>query len=118
MGNLFSLIQLKLSHNKIISIPPELGSLPQLLWLALANNPITSIPQSLRLKTDVAVISHPGTNKKESRVVESVVWAEMKGMRPSQEDTVVVNVNYLDSAKVALACVFDGHRGAEDANAK
>jgi hypothetical protein len=40
--------------------------------------------------------------------------AEIRGMRPTQEDTLIVSSNFDGTGKVAVA-IFDGHRGSQGA---
>jgi Leucine-rich repeat (LRR) protein len=48
MGNLYSLVNLKLINNKLTSLPNNMGNLSSLTHLDLLNNPIQCVPFSLK----------------------------------------------------------------------
>ena len=130
LTKLKNLNQLKLINNQIQVVPECYSAFQQLGFIALAGNPLTSLPEKVREISEVYNKNilpnsfgkqemQDGSNSdalnqppKRGKLIENISWAEMKGIRPTQEDSVVIIENFLDSTTKQLFCVFDGHRGS------
>lgn len=53
------------------------------------------------------------TFKPETWECANVSWAEMKGVRGTQEDVIIIQRNYKATKGYSIYAVFDGHRGSE-----
>jgi len=105
LGDLTRLMQLKLNYNKLSAIPQELTILAKghLEWLSLEGNLIDSLPAGLEVISDF----HPQVNEGGVFVAIAIFtlldliverfhanWAEMRGLRNSMEDTLIVCQNF------------------------
>ena len=96
---------------KLETIPPSLLSLEKLKWISLASNPIKYLPEGAEEKTEIFEFQRTPSNS----LLDKILWSELTGIRPSQEDTILLFENFSGSSKKHLFCVFDGHRGDDAA---
>jgi Leucine-rich repeat (LRR) protein/serine/threonine protein phosphatase PrpC len=126
---LVSLTQLKLGYCRLQKFPPVTKLPAELALITLEGNRLVfdELPDVVKTRTELS--AHSSSDKS----YFEVSWAEMRGMRPTQEDTLVLHTNALsnlnwkqvDAKKAAAAAakgkhsrdmgicaVFDGHRGS------
>jgi hypothetical protein len=114
-----SLVQLKIAHNRISGLSPDaLGALSQLQFISAANNPASSLPAGLAAKSDLLTrfacsasqhYFHP--DHQSQSLFHLVNWAEMRGIRSTQEDTLIALPCFRGRPTNHLFGVFDGHSG-------
>ena len=131
---LVNLTDLNLSQNRIKRIPEKIGKM-NLVDLDLSGNSIASLPQSIhncvflsQFKLSYNELRHfpplekcwciyngnPLMNRNYNQKIEDTYsirkrygWAEMCGRRPDQQDTIVIEDNFLEEGTILLCC-FDG----------
>eukprot|EP01108_Squamamoeba_japonica_P008948 TRINITY_DN813_c0_g3_i1.p1 TRINITY_DN813_c0_g3~~TRINITY_DN813_c0_g3_i1.p1 ORF type:complete len:565 (+),score=412.98 TRINITY_DN813_c0_g3_i1:154-1848(+) len=127
--SLQSVTQLKLGYCLLNAFPPVTALPPDLALISLEGNRIKYDEMSELVQSHTELCEHSSHD----RSYFDVSWAEMRGMRPTQEDTVVLHTNavkHLDwkhtndkafakavakgrhTRDMGICAVFDGHRGA------
>eukprot|EP01087_Luapelamoeba_hula_P010709 TRINITY_DN2842_c1_g1_i2.p1 TRINITY_DN2842_c1_g1~~TRINITY_DN2842_c1_g1_i2.p1 ORF type:complete len:1021 (-),score=130.51 TRINITY_DN2842_c1_g1_i2:58-3120(-) len=112
--------QFKIGHCKIQHLTKEdiriLEGLMQgaLSWLSIEGNPCTvDVSPALRIISEKTVpLKGPLTGAGWGATVS---WSEMRGLRPTMEDTIYVGKNFRGRRGDFLLGLFDGHRGPQAA---
>jgi serine/threonine protein phosphatase PrpC len=135
---LVSLTQLKCGYCRMEKFPPVTKLPPELALISLEGNRLAfaDLPECVKSHTELC--QHSSSDKS----YFEVSWAEMRGMRPTQEDTLVLHTNALKhlnwkqadgkkapaaaaaaaaaaapakgkhSRDMGICAIFDGHRGS------
>lgn len=126
LTSLKSVTQLKLAYCEIEQFPLVSRLPPELALLSLEGNKLShaDLPSAVQQRTELSKHSSA-----QARHYFDVSWSEMRGMRPSQEDTIVIHTNAIENVSewralrenkikaksaprdMGVVAVFDGHRG-------
>jgi len=128
MSQLYSLQQLKVCSNELWRLPNDL---PDSIWVSSMNNRVLhkkgfSKLEKLATKyrklyqntrhSSRSLITRLSQKSLKDVSIEKVVafgWAEMKGRRPDQQDTISCIPNFMASPNKYLFSIFDGHGGSK-----
>jgi len=125
--HLKSLERLKLAHNKFSCLPSFTG-IPNLTWVSFEGNPEKWKKRYKRRHTDPDISksiqkakAKSLAKRKPGMALYTVMyrlefgWAEMRGRRPDQQDTVTIIPNFRDATTTHYVGLFDGHSGQRSA---